>query len=207
MGKLLFSLVVIAVIWVLLAKLGVVAAPPLPGTGAVFAGDSGVREDGEMVFVRDDHFEGRYRVTGDLSGDFMVFGGGAMGDQATGHSVVSLMAKSDVRSIAAIYPDFDKCKSDGAPEAKAAMRGYTFFGADAATRRMLQDLPGASLNEIRKNRAHICAHIDGSTLSLVDMKMIDSGEDVTSKLPALIQRVEFALAREAEQIDCAQVLP
>jgi hypothetical protein len=206
MGKILLSLVVIFAVWVLLGKLGIVSAPPLPTVPGVFSGDSGVSEDGGMVSVRDANLVARYRVTGDLSGDFMVFGGKAMGDQASGHAFVSLMSGSDARSFAATYPDFENCKSDGASEVKAAIRGYTFLGEDASTKRAVQDLPGAGLREIRQRGAHLCAHIEGATVSLVDMKVVETGEDVTSQLPPVFQQLNYAVARSAEPIDCASVL-
>ncbi len=170
-----------------------------------------VEVDASRVVVRTEDFETTFRKVGPMSGSFMVFGGN--NDQhrnlAT-HALVAGLPMQHARSIHASYPDFHRCASPGAAQAKRYIEDLSLIASTRAARDTLVDVVDLHAERIRSGGDRTCMTLAGERLMLESIRLRQDGQDltqdVTPELGQAFSRSHVYLAEQVAIPDCATLL-
>jgi hypothetical protein len=177
----------------------------LAGYGLVNAIDPGaaVRIEGRNVIVRTDDFEARFARLAPFSDSYMVFGG--LNDQPKNsltHATVATLAMRHAEAIHQRYPDFHRCSSPGAAQAKRWIEQMDFIGANRRTRKALVDVIDRHERSLRSGGDRVCLRVSGAELALESLKLRADGSDVTQQFQPAFRRSHFYLAEDVAIPDC-----
>lgn len=181
---------------VAVAVMGWVAYSQLGGSS-----DPDVTINGSEVLLKTAHLDARFSQKRSFNGTYMLFGGGQL-DHPDAVSNVSLagLHVEDVKRIAARYPDFYMCRSEGAPLAKEAVVDLDLIPADGKTRKTL----GSALDQFNENIQNggdrVCVSIRGHELDLESVEIREASEAITEHY----RGNHFFLVTSASMVDCEQ---
>jgi hypothetical protein len=167
----------------------------------------GIEVDATQVVVQTDDFEMTFRKVGPLSGSFMVFGGN--NDQhrnlAT-HVVVAGLPMQQARAIHSSWPDFHRCASPGAAQAKRYIEDLSLIASTRAARDTLVDVVDLHAERIRSGGDRTCLTLAGERLMLESVRLRQNGDDLTQEVGRALGRSHFYLAEQVEIPDCVTLL-
>lgn len=186
MKKVIVALIVLAAGWLGYSQLRAGNGPDLTlnGNEVLLATD-----DLDVRFTRQEPFEGTY----------MLFGGLHL-DHRNAVSNVSLAALSTkkARSIHRRHPDFYRCSSPGASEAKAAIKDLDLVPGDGRTLATLATALDDFEANIRSGGDRVCVTLQGAKLKLQAAEVREVQEDITDTL----KNQKYYLVTSAERVDC-----
>jgi hypothetical protein len=169
--------------------------------------NSAVRVDGRQVTVQTDDFEARFARLGPISESYMIFGG--TNDQPKNsvmHASVATLAMRHAELIHQSYPDFQKCSSPGAAQAKRWIDQMNFIGANRSARKGLIEAIDLHDRSLRSGGERVCLKVSGSELTLESLHLRADGSDATRQVGPAFGRMKFYLAEEVELPDCRSYL-
>jgi len=168
---------------------------------------SAVRVDGRQVTVRTDDFEARFARLGPISDSYMIFGGtNKQPKNSVMHASVTTLAMRHAELIHQSYPDFHKCSSPGAAQAKRWIDQMNFIGANRSARKGLIEVVDLHDRSLRSGGERVCLKVSGSELALESLHLRADGSDVTRQFEPAFGRMKFYLAEEVELPDCRSYL-
>ncbi len=171
------------------------------------AAPQGVEVDGSRVVVRTHDFEATFRRLVPVSQSYMVFGGN--NDQHRNgltHALVAGLPMSHARAIHASYPDFHRCASPGASQAKRLIEDMSLIATTRAARDALIEVVNLHDERIRAGGDRTCLTLSGAQLMLDSIHLRQDGQDVTHEVGRHFSRSHFYLAEQVEIPDCATLL-
>jgi hypothetical protein len=171
------------------------------------AAPQGVRVDGSQVVVQTDDVEATFRRLTSASGSYMVFGGN--NDQQRNsmvHALVAGLPMLTARAIHASYPDFHRCASPGAAQAKQSIESLQMIGTTRAARDALIEAVDLHDERIRSGGDRTCLTFSGAELMLDSIRLRHDGQDVTHEVGRLFGNSRFFLAEQVELPDCVALL-
>ncbi len=162
--------------------------------------------DRELVIETGDlevHFERR----GGFHSEHMVFGGLNTEPRNTlTNATLSVLDMNYARALSDRYPDFHRCSSPGAAQAKDQIHVVNVIAIDGATRGKLHDVVDLHMKRVRQSGARTCVALSGEHLSLASVRLRDSGRDVTAQTLSAFRGARFVLANKVETPDCEDLL-
>jgi hypothetical protein len=171
------------------------------------AAPQGVVVNGNQVVVQTDDIEATFRRIAPVFASYMVFGGN--NDQRQNsmvHALVAGLPMPKARAIHASYPDFHRCASPGAAQAKQSIESMQMIGTTRAARSALIEAVDLHAERIRSGGDRTCLTFSGAELMLDSIHLRRDGQDVTQELGRLFGRSRFFLADQVELPDCVSLL-
>ena len=179
-------LMVATVAWLGYAYLAKASAPDLTLTG-------------NDVLLATANLDARFSTAGSFRETYMLFGGAQIDHQdAVSKITLAGLPGDDVRRIAARYPDFYMCKSEGAPLAQRKVVQLDLIPVDGRTMRTLESALDEFNDQIGSGGDRVCVRLNGNALDLESVQVRDAGESVTQHYG----RNNFYLVKSAEVVDC-----
>lgn len=162
----------------------------------------GVEVTDAEVRIRTDDFDAVFARTGPLSDTYLLFGGGHFAEKnILAPIVLAALPLADAKAIHAAYPDFHRCASPGAEDAKARIVTLSVIASGSDVLDALRDALSRQDANLKSGGDRICIRVQGSTLELKSLRLRDSGEDLTGTAPpqtyVLITSVESVEAQAA----------
>jgi hypothetical protein len=168
---------------------------------------SGPRIDGNRVTVETADLELHFQSRGSVANSYMVFGGTVVpGPNGLGDVAISTLPMDRARSISRSYPDFHRCKSPGAAQAKRFMESTTFFAADRSTRSALEQAIALHDERVRSGGERTCVSVNGVDLRTESIRVRQDGSDITQQFSRILDRSRLVLAKSADVVDCRTML-
>ena len=154
---------------------------------------------GDEVLLATAQLDARFSQTGPFHETYMLFGGLHL-DHPNAVSSVSFagLDVGDVQRIAARYPDFYMCKSQGAPLAQRSIVELDLVPADGGTLETLKSALDEFSDNLSSGGDRVCVSLDGKRLNLESVKVREAGESVTRHYA----KNHFYLVTSAEIVDC-----
>ena len=195
-----FLLVVIATCAYYGAKrFGLVGAPDVRLVGATGSEQS--------VHAQIDGGELTYSVNGPADETYMVFGG-STGGTSFAHGSFSGIELKTILRIKKRFPDFHRCDSAGAPEAKKASEDVNVVANKALMARFKRAMNEAETRE-RSKGERLCAIVKGHWLTLEQLEMsgtVVTGEQYASMLPGHATKQYFLHLESFDARDCKDAI-
>jgi len=169
----------------------------------------GTRVEGREVVRESDRIEARFTKLAPLDESYMLFGGDAtQRENQINHAIVAGLATHHARFIALRHPDFHRCSSPGASQAKRLIEAMSIVAADRAALRELQRAVKLFDDGLRTGGDRTCIHVTGSALTLdsVHLDLGETREDLTETFAAASSQTSFVLAKSVEIEDCQTLL-
>jgi hypothetical protein len=175
--------------------------------GRLSLGSAGITLDGQQVLVETSDFEVRFTRVGHLSGSYMVFGGNnERPTNSVTHAIMATLGMHHAKFIAESYPDFHRCASPGAAQAKRLIEDMSFIGATRNAQRALAKVVDLHTKRIRSGGDRTCVSVSGAELMLDSMHLKHDGRDVTRDFAGAFKHSRFYLAEDVEIPDCQTLL-
>ena len=110
------------------------------------------------------------------------------------------------RAIHSSWPDFHRCASPGAAQAKRYVEDLSLIASTRAARDALVDVVDLHAERIRSGGDRTCVSLTGERLMLESIHLRQNGEDLTQELSRAYSRSHFYLAEQVEIPDCVTLL-
>lgn len=167
----------------------------------------GTRVEGRAVVRTSDGVETRFTRVGALDETWMLFGGDATQRRGSlTHATTSGLPIRHARVIAARYPDFHRCSSPGAAQAKNFIENVAFVATDRAARDTLGEALALFQERLGQNGDRTCVRVKGAPLVLDSVRLEHDGRDVTGEIEPLLGSMDLALAERVSIVDCRELL-
>ena len=167
----------------------------------------GVAVNGNRVVVQTDDIEATFRRLAPVSETYMVFGGN--NDQRQNsmvHALVAGLPMPKARAIHASYPDFHRCASPGASQAKRLTEEMSLIATTRAAHDALIEVVDLHDERVRSGGDRTCLTVSGAQLMLDSIHLRQDGRDITQDVSKHFSRSRFFLAEEVEIPDCVTLL-
>lgn len=148
-----------------------------------------------------------YSINGPAEETYMVFAGN-LGGSSFAHGSFNAIELTTMRRIAKRYPDFHRCDSAGAPEAKKASEYINVVGQRAMMRKLDRAFADAGSRE-RSGGERLCASVRGNWLTLEQLEKGEhtvTGAQYDSMLPAHAIKQYFLHVETLETRDCKDAI-
>jgi hypothetical protein len=167
---------------------------------------AGTRIEGSSVIVDADQLEATFE-RGTLTDEtWMIFGGLADRPRnSLSHVTLAGLPLPDARMISASHPDFHRCSSPGAAQAKRLVRDRNFVAATDSVWGTLVDTLELFEERLHADGERTCVRVRGADLDLERVRLRENGADITADVRPRMQ-IRFELAEEAEIVDCQEAL-
>jgi len=171
------------------------------------ASSDGLTLEGREVKLETADFDVRFSRLGSFSEAYMVFGGNnEQPRNSFTHTTLSTLAMRHAELIHQTYPDFHRCSSPGAAQAKRWIETMNLVATTRAVERVLVDTVDVHAERIRGSGERTCVSLAGASLSLESVRMKRDGRDLTQDVGRAFREVDFYLAEQAELVDCKTLL-
>jgi hypothetical protein len=163
--------------------------------------------EGSQVLIQTRDLDVRFDRVGELDESYMLFGGvdGEL-QNSISNVVVSGLAVRHAALIAQRYPDFHKCKSPGAAQAKRLLEPMAWIASDGSTRGTLRKALALHEKSVRSGGERTCLAVSGERLMLGSAKHRSQDFDLTGQLGDGYRGTDFYLVTDAELADCKSLL-
>ena len=167
----------------------------------------GVRlEDGQVIVAVKD-FEAHFSRGAPVSASYMVFGGtNDRHPNALHDAHIVTLEMRHAQLIHASYPDFHRCSSPGAAQAKRYIEDFSVIGAGGSEQRALRRVVDLHDERVGGGGDRTCLTLAGAELHLESVTLLADGRDVTREVAGAFRRTRFVLADEVEIPDCQSLL-
>lgn len=163
--------------------------------------------EGHEIVIQTDDLEVRFDRYGAVSETYMLFGGldGEMKNSIS-NVFLSGLAIRHASFISQRYPEFYKCSSPGAAQAKQLIEDMALIAADGSTRDTLKQAVALHEDSIASGGDRTCLSFRGEQISLRSAKHREGGFDLTSDIAKGYRKTDFFFVSEAEISDCKALL-
>jgi hypothetical protein len=152
----------------------------------------------DEVLVQTDKLDVRFSRIRPFTGSYMVFGGATLNQSAAFFNIsLAALDVNTARSIYAQYPDFDRCKSPGAPLAQQAIDQLDIVPAHSSVNKALKKALALHKKNTEGVSENVCVILSGQILQLRSAVVRDLNEDITSQLPPQVHK-EYFLVESVE---------
>jgi hypothetical protein len=166
-----------------------------------------VRTEGRHTVVDADEIEVRFLRAGAASESLMVFGGTAERRRNSfTDATMSTLESYQARAISQRYPDFHKCASPGAAQAKRLIETTHFVAANGGIRRKLAKAVEEHDRRVGSGGDRMCVGVRGQELVLDSIRVKENGMDITQQFAPHFAGSQFLLAESVETPDCRTLL-
>jgi hypothetical protein len=173
----------------------------------IHASNAGVTVEGREVRLETADFDVRFSRLGSFSEAYMVFGGNnEQPRNSLSHATLAALAMRHAELIHQTYPDFHRCNSPGAAQAKRWIETLNLVATTRAVERVLVDAVDVHAERVREGGERTCVSLAGAPLSLESVRMKRDGHDLTQDVGRAIRGADFYLAERAELVDCKTLL-
>jgi len=137
---------------------------------------------------------------------YLIFGGIEM-KQSDAIAKISLsgLELNTARFIHSRYPDFNSCKSPGAPLAQKAIRQVAIVPADSEVMDNLRKTLADHQASLHPSGKRVCVRLVGEVLKLESAIIRANNQDVTNELPLQMLH-EYYFVKSVEMIDAQEAL-
>jgi hypothetical protein len=164
---------------------------------------SNISQTGNEIIIEAGDVRGTFTRLESFHDTFMLFGGGFINDKnAISPITLSTLQIDQARDIWRQYPDFNKCKSAGAPLAKQMIQGMSFIPTDSNVLAVMKRGLDDSFANVKKGADRVCMTIEGSYLQLEDVQIPEHNLNLTEKFT----NMNFFLGAGAEIVECKTLL-
>ena len=166
-----------------------------------------VRTEGRYTIVDTGEIEVRFLRAGSASESFMVFGGTA--ERHTNSFTDATMSTLDsyqARAISQRHPDFHRCASPGAAQAKRLIETTHFVAPSGGIQRKLRGAVEEHERRVGNSGDRMCVNVRGHELVLDSIRVKQNGMDLTSQFAPHFRGSQFLLAESVETPDCRTLL-
>jgi hypothetical protein len=167
----------------------------------------GVRLENGYVIVATKDLEARFSRGAPVSTSYMVFGG--LNDRHPNALQDAHLATLEMRHaqlIHATYPDFHRCSSPGAAQAKRYVEDFSVIGAGGSEARALRRVVDLHGERVASGGERTCVSLEGAELQLESVVLRADGRDVTQEVAGAFQSTRFVLADQVKIPDCQSLL-
>lgn len=169
------------------------------GVGTTVQGRRVIREAGQL--------EASFSKYGSLDETYMLFGGNTdEHPNSLTHAIVAGLPMRHARAISASYPDFHRCASPGAAQAKSFVENLSVVAANRASRNTLDEAVRLFHERVRAGGERTCIRVSGAPLSLDSVRVKEADEEITQQVAQAYDRMNLVLAEEVELEDCLTLL-
>lgn len=171
------------------------------------AGGAGVTVEGREVALETADLDVRFSRLGSFSEAYMVFGGNnEQPRNSLSHATLAALAMRHAELIYQTYPDFHRCSSPGAAQAKRWVETLNLVATTRAVERVLVEAVDVHAERVRDNGERTCVSLAGAPLSLESVRTRGDGHDLTQDVERAFGGASFYLAERAELVDCKTLL-
>ncbi len=193
MGKLVLFAAILAAIYFMVNHIGLLG--------------SGLREDSQHVIVKTEDLEFRFEKGDSVVTSYMLFGGSLASDRNSFSDVgMATLDERSVRAYSGRYPDFFKCSSPAAAQAKQHVESMMFIASSDSARSALREAVSLHDERVRSDGERTCIAVRGIELQPGSIHRTEDGSDMTSQLGGALRRSKLVLARSASVVDCRTLL-
>jgi hypothetical protein len=122
------------------------------------------------------------------------------------HALVAGLPMPQARAIHASYPDFHRCASQGASQAKRLVEEMSLIATTRAARDALIEVVDLHDERVRSGGDRTCLTVSGAQLMLDSIHLRQDGRDITQDVSKHFSRTRFFLAEQVEIPDCVTLL-
>ena len=184
---------------VIFAGMTLMAACGMPSDSAYF------NEDEELIVDAGD-LDVYFMLNESFSETYMVFGGQKLTHKnAIGNVTLAAIGMADAIPIYERYPDFHRCSSPGAAQAKNAVNQMNIVAADSDVLDTLKEVLSDHNDSIRQGGDRVCVKLDGAVIEMTAAVVRAVDEDILGKLPRQA-RSNFFYVEYAEIVDAQSAL-
>jgi hypothetical protein len=164
-----------------------------------------IDDDGELAVETAD-FDVYFELLDSFSETYMVFGGGQMRHRNSFSKItLSTISMQDVRPIYENYPDFHKCASPGAAQAKDAIGRMNIVPADSSVLNSLEEVLSEHETSFKEGGDRVCVQLEGKMLEMTSVIVRKVDEDIIDQLPKQT-REDYFLVESVEIVDTREAL-
>ena len=146
----------------------------------------------DLVVVKTDKLDVTLSKVRPFSGSYMVFGGTTLNQSAAFFNVsLAGLDVNTARSIYARYPDFDRCKSPGAPIAQQSINQLDIVPASCSVNKTLKKALSMHKKKTEGVNENVCITLVGQIIRLRSAVVRELNEDITSQLPSQVHHDYF----------------
>ena len=186
-------------------------------TAVIFAGmtlmaacgmssDSAYFNEDEALVVDAGDLDVYFMLNESFSETYMVFGGQKLTHKnAIGNVTLAAIGMADAIPIYERYPDFHRCSSPGAAQAKNAVNQMNIVAADSDVLDTLKEVLSDHNDSIRQGGDRVCVKLDGAVIEMTAAVVRAVDEDILGKLPRQA-RSNFFYVEYAEIVDAQSAL-
>jgi hypothetical protein len=162
-------------------------------------------EDDELIVDAGD-LDVYFELIEPISETYMVFGGQHVKhNNAVGSVTLATLSMADAILIYDRYPDFHRCSSPGAVQAKKAVNQMNIVAADSDVLEALKAVLSEHNDSIRQGGDRVCVRLDGAVLEMTAAVVRAADEDIMDDLPRQA-RTNFFYVESAEIVDAQSAL-
>ena len=159
--------------------------------------------DGDEVLLATGDLDVRFAKGKPFDDTYMVFGGGHLDHRnAIANVTLAGLSLRDAKPIYQRYPDFHRCASPGAMQAKDKVVQLDMVPVDTEALTILRSSLEEFEDNIRNGGDRVCVRLQGSRMTLTSAEVRQVGEEITDQ----IQMTDFYLVDSASRVECRQVL-
>jgi hypothetical protein len=137
---------------------------------------------------------------------YIIFGGSQAGFGFVCDAGIAGIELQGAAWLARQYPDFYRCNSPGAAQAKDMMKDLRLLAADQKVRRALRKAIRHHETAIASSGDRVCVALSGERLDLNEAWLRHNEKDITDELRQGGQHPRFLYVELAKIVDC-QALP
>jgi hypothetical protein len=168
---------------------------------------NGLTLEGREVAVETADFVARFTRAGSASESYMIFGGSnEQPRNSLSHTTLAALAMRHAELIHQSYPDFDRCSSPGAAQAKRWIETLNLIATSRSVEKVLVETIDVHGERIRSDGTRTCVSLTAAPLYLESVRLKEDGRDLTQEVGRVFHEVDFYLAEQAELVDCKTLL-
>jgi hypothetical protein len=148
-----------------------------------------------------------YSINGPADEIYMVFQGDA-GKTSFAHASFHAIEAATIRRIKRRYPDYHRCNSPGAPEAKRAAEHINVVGDKAVLQALGRAVAEAGVREASAGE-RLCVAVTGSWLTFEQLEkdgIVITGAQYASMIPAFATKQYFLHLVTLQPRDCRDAI-
>lgn len=171
----------------------------------MFSDSAYFNEDEELIVDAGD-LDVYFELTQSFSETYMIFGGQRLNHKnAIGSVTLSAIGMADAIPIYERYPDFTRCSSPGAAQAKNAVNQMNLVAADSDVLDTLKEVLSEHNHSIRQGGDRVCVKLDGAVIEMTAAVIRAADEDIMGQLPRQA-RANYFYVEYAEIVDAQSAL-
>jgi hypothetical protein len=155
----------------------------------------------DKVVVATEHMDVHFTQLEPFGETYMVFGGLHITQKnAIGKVTLAALSMEDARPIYAEHPDFNRCTSPGAAQAKKAVRHMNIVPADSDVLDVLKEALAEHARSLKRGGDSVCVRLEGEKLEMTAAIIREAKMDIKDELPTQVRR-DYYLVESVDIVD------